>query len=78
LILFSTPGPCESFRRLRKITVGLEQDFSPFSYSSSIFASVVLSQVSSPGQETGADHGEGEVKETSTMAKSDWREKFKS
>jgi hypothetical protein len=51
--------------------MGLEQDFSPFRLapSSSIFASVVLIWVASLGEETEADHGGGEVKETSTIAK---------
>jgi hypothetical protein len=28
--MFLTPGLCESLRRLRKLTMGIEQDFCPF------------------------------------------------
>jgi hypothetical protein len=41
---FLTLGPCESLRRLRKLTMGLEQDSPSFPSSSSTFVSVVLNQ----------------------------------
>jgi hypothetical protein len=34
--------------------------------------------VASPGEEIRVGNGIGEVKETSTMVKTDWREKFQS
>jgi hypothetical protein len=47
----------------------LEQDFAPF--LSSIFVSVVLIRVASLGVETGAGYGGRDVKEISSIAKTD-------
>jgi hypothetical protein len=70
--MFLTPGPCESLGRLRKLTKGLEQDCSlPSPCSSSIFASVVLTRVASPREETEAGYGVGKVLETSTKGKTE-------
>jgi hypothetical protein len=67
--MFLTPGPCESLGRLRRLTMKLEQISLPC--PSSIFTSIVLTGVATLREETGAGHGVGEVKETSTITKTD-------
>jgi hypothetical protein len=69
--MYLTPGPCESLGRVRKLTMGLEQDFCPFPLLLIHLCFYVLTQVASPGEETGAGKRTGEVKETSITAKTD-------
>jgi hypothetical protein len=51
--------------------MGLEQDFCPFPLLLIHLCFYVLTQVASPGEETGAGKRTGEVKETSITAKTD-------
>jgi hypothetical protein len=68
---FLTLGPCELLGKLQKLTRVLSRTSQPFPSSSPIFASVVLTQVVSLGEETRSGNGIGEVKETWTIAKTD-------